>query len=156
MIDYATRDDAVLREIVMPLGDAASEYDVDAIADRTIIQVMVGPHPRYMMGVNEAEFWDIVEANALDTDPETVDAPLPPAPARVIVFMDVNHEVVRDRGAVSVVYLTVCDHETYDVHGEAAVEPSNDAEPYLEAVHGLLAERFTGVENVAITFTTLS
>lgn len=156
MTDYATRDDAILREIVMPLGDAASDFDIDAIADRTIMQVMVGPHPRYMMGVNEATFWEVVEANALDTDPETVGAPLPPAPARVIVFMDVSHGAVRDGEAVSVDYLTVCDPETYDVYGEAAVEPSNDAEPYLEAVHGLLAERFTGAENVAITLATLS
>lgn len=155
MTDYATRDDAILREIVMPLGEAASHFDIDAIADRTIMQVMVGPHPRYMMGVNEATFWEIVEAHALDTDPETMDAPLPPAPARVIVFMDVNPEVVRDGAVASVDYLTVCDPETYDVYGEAAVESSNDAEPYLEAVHGLLAERFTGVENVAITLTTL-
>lgn len=58
---YTTRDEAVLREVVEPLGEYVSEHDVQAIADEVL-----GDHAEgYACVVTEAEFWAVVERHAL-------------------------------------------------------------------------------------------
>lgn len=60
---YATRDEAILREIVEPIeaGDAsADDYDVDAIADEALADYEGG----YALRVDVEEFWQIVERHA--------------------------------------------------------------------------------------------
>ena len=62
---YNTRTEAIAREIIEPIeaGDAkASEYDIDAIADR----VLGGHADGYALKVTEEEFWDIVAENQKD------------------------------------------------------------------------------------------
>ncbi|MHB2252967.1 hypothetical protein [Corynebacterium aurimucosum] len=60
MNTYTTRDEAVQREIIEPLGEYANEHDVDTIADELIIAVDDGFHLN-----QDADFWGIVAANAL-------------------------------------------------------------------------------------------
>lgn len=63
MSTYATRDEAINREIIdaIEAGEASrDEYDIDAIAD-----AVLGDHAAgYAVQVDEAEFWQIVAANA--------------------------------------------------------------------------------------------
>lgn len=64
MTTYARRDEAVLREIIEPLGEWANEYDVDAIADKLVICDGSGLNPVYSLD-QDADFWAVVAVNAL-------------------------------------------------------------------------------------------
>lgn len=64
MTPYARRDEAVLREIIEPLGEWADEYDVDAIADELVICDGSGLNPVYSLD-QDADFWAVVAANPL-------------------------------------------------------------------------------------------
>jgi len=66
MTTYTTRDEAIYREIVVPIeanevvGDAYAEYDIEAIAD----QVLGGYAEGYAPQVDDDGFWAIVADNA--------------------------------------------------------------------------------------------
>lgn len=60
MTTYTTKNEAITREIIEPLGEYANEHDVDTIADELIIAGDNGFHLD-----EEADFWGIVAANAL-------------------------------------------------------------------------------------------
>lgn len=71
---YTTRDEAIQREIIEPLGEYAQEHNVDAIADKLIIwHDHVTPEGRvditrsgYQVNPDEEpNFWGIVADNAL-------------------------------------------------------------------------------------------
>lgn len=47
MNTYTTRDEAVQREIIEPLGEYANEHDTDAIAEEVIITTGEGTELRY-------------------------------------------------------------------------------------------------------------
>ena len=64
MTTYTSRNDAITREIIEPLGDYANEHDIDAIADQLIICDGTGLNPKYSLD-EDADFWDIVAANAI-------------------------------------------------------------------------------------------
>ena len=57
---YTTRNEAVQREIIEPLGEWAAEHDVDAIADQLIKTEGEGFYLD-----EDADFWAVVEAHAL-------------------------------------------------------------------------------------------
>ncbi|KAA8829325.1 hypothetical protein [Bifidobacterium tissieri] len=57
---YATRNDAVFWEIVTPLGEWASSFDIEAIADQVIDSFDDGGLPRYRCTVSADDFWAIV------------------------------------------------------------------------------------------------
>lgn len=61
MTRYATRDEAILREIVEPLGEHAETHDVQAIADEVLGTYEQG----YALIVDVDEFWGIVAQHAL-------------------------------------------------------------------------------------------
>lgn len=62
---YATRQDVIDQEIIPSLGVYATEYDIDAIADALIIQGEdKNGNPTYHV-VDSADFWEVVENNAL-------------------------------------------------------------------------------------------
>ena len=60
MNTYTTLNEAVQREIIEPLGEYANEHDIDAIADTLIKTEGEGFYLD-----QDADFWDIVAANAL-------------------------------------------------------------------------------------------
>ena len=60
MTVYTTRNEAVAREIVAPLGEFASQHDVEAIADMLI---KAGDEGFYLD--TDADFWSVVEAHAV-------------------------------------------------------------------------------------------
>ena len=60
MTTYTTKNEAITREIIEPLGEYANEHDVDTIADELIIAGDNGFHLD-----EDADFWGIVAANAL-------------------------------------------------------------------------------------------
>lgn len=62
MNTYTTRDEAVQREIIEPLGEYANEHDTDAIAEEVIITTGEGTKFRYTIN-EDVDFWEIVEAN---------------------------------------------------------------------------------------------
>ena len=56
---YATRAEAILREIIEPLGEHAATHDVEAIASQTL-------HPfTYEPVLTPEEFWTVVAENAI-------------------------------------------------------------------------------------------
>lgn len=57
---YTTRNEAVQREIIEPLGEWAAEHDVDAIADQLIKTEGEGFYLD-----QDADFWEVVANNAL-------------------------------------------------------------------------------------------
>lgn len=63
MNTYATRDEAVTREIIEPLGEYANGYDTDAIAEEVIVTTGEGTELRYRIN-EDVDFWEVVEANA--------------------------------------------------------------------------------------------
>lgn len=70
MATYNTRHGAILNEIIAPIEasgivkDAEAEYDISAIADRTIISITsANGHRFYECIVTAEEFWQIVEEN---------------------------------------------------------------------------------------------
>jgi hypothetical protein len=58
---YATRDEAIYREITEALGELAADHDVDAIADEVLGNYAQG----YALQVDVDEFWTIVANHAL-------------------------------------------------------------------------------------------
>ena len=54
---YTTRNEAVEREIVEALGEYAADYDIDAIAERTIASR--GDCSGFYCTVTPEEFWTI-------------------------------------------------------------------------------------------------
>lgn len=64
MITYTTRNEAVQREVIEPLGEFADEYDIDAIADEVLTTTGEGVDYRYVIN-DDADFWGIVEKHAL-------------------------------------------------------------------------------------------
>lgn len=60
MTTYTTKNEAIQREIIEPLGEYANEHDVDTIADELIIAGDNGFHLN-----QDADFWGVVANNAL-------------------------------------------------------------------------------------------
>lgn len=60
MTTYTTRNEAVQREIIEPLGEWAAEHDVDAIADQLIKTEDEG-----FTIDQDADFWAVVAANTI-------------------------------------------------------------------------------------------
>ncbi|MDK6814520.1 hypothetical protein QP363_11020 [Corynebacterium sp. UMB6689] len=72
MTIYSRLDEAILREIIEPLGEYANEFDIDAIADE-----MIDWHDEYNakgeININrsgfhikeDADLWEIIERHAL-------------------------------------------------------------------------------------------
>ncbi|WKS66805.1 hypothetical protein NLL33_11435 [Corynebacterium accolens] len=65
MRTYSTRDEAINREILEPLGEYADSHNIDALADELIISVNNGAEVQFMLKP-EIDFWQSVENNALD------------------------------------------------------------------------------------------
>lgn len=64
MTTYTTRNEAITREIIEPLGEWANEHDIDAIADELIVCDATGPNAVYSVA-EDADFWAVVAANTL-------------------------------------------------------------------------------------------
>lgn len=64
MATYITRDEAIQREIIDPLGEYAAVHDIDAIADELIICDDSGSDVVYYLD-EDADFWDAVFTKAL-------------------------------------------------------------------------------------------
>lgn len=66
MTTYSTRNEAIQREIIEPLGEYADQHDIDAIADETIGSRR--PEGRanveFFCTVDTDEFWEIVQRHA--------------------------------------------------------------------------------------------
>lgn len=63
---YPTRSEAILREIIKPIeagGASADEYDIEAIADATLM--WDSTHCGYCSMLTPSEFWLTVERYAL-------------------------------------------------------------------------------------------
>lgn len=60
MTTYETRNEAITREIIEPLGEYAQEHNIDAIAD-TLIQA----EDEGFTIDQGADFWAVVAANTL-------------------------------------------------------------------------------------------
>lgn len=60
---YGIRNDAIQNEIIAPLGEYADQHNIDAIADQLIIMDTDRGEVTYRIDEN-ADFWEIVEANA--------------------------------------------------------------------------------------------
>lgn len=60
MTTYETRNEAITREIIEPLGEYAAVHDIDAIADELIKAEDEG-----FTIDQDADFWAIVEKHAL-------------------------------------------------------------------------------------------
>lgn len=58
---YSTRQEAIEREVVEPLGDYADGHDVEAIAAAVLGDYRQG----YACTVDAPTFWGIVERNAM-------------------------------------------------------------------------------------------
>lgn len=63
MNTYTTRDEAITREIIEPLGEYASEHDIDGIAEQVLTTTGEGTTLSYHLN-KDVDFWEIVEANA--------------------------------------------------------------------------------------------
>lgn len=63
MNTYTTRDEAITREIIEPLGEYANDHDTDAIAEQVITTTGEGIELRYHLN-EDVDFWEIVAANA--------------------------------------------------------------------------------------------
>lgn len=61
---YTTRQDLIAQEITGPLGEYAAEHDIEAIADELIVCDGTGINPVFYIDP-DADFWAVVEANAL-------------------------------------------------------------------------------------------
>ena len=62
MRSYTTKNDAIQREIIEPLGEYAGGYDIDAIADEIIIPGGTAVAPQFSIDP-AADFWAIVAQN---------------------------------------------------------------------------------------------
>lgn len=64
MTTYTTRNEAIQREIIEPLGEYASEHDIDAIADAVLTTTGEGTDYRYTLR-EDVDFWDVAAQHAL-------------------------------------------------------------------------------------------
>ena len=64
MTTYTTRNEAIDREIIEPLGEYANEHDIDAIADEVLTTTGEGIAYRYTLR-EDVDFWDVVAQHAL-------------------------------------------------------------------------------------------
>lgn len=64
MTAYTTRNEAIDREIIAPLGEYAAQHDVDAIADEVLTTNGEGIDYRYTLR-EDVDFWDVVAQHAL-------------------------------------------------------------------------------------------
>lgn len=61
MATYETRNEAVQREIIEPLGEWANEHNIDAIAD----QLIKAEDDGFTIDPDSNYFWAVVAANTL-------------------------------------------------------------------------------------------
>lgn len=59
MTTYTTRNEAIDREIIQPLGEYADQFDIDAIADQVLVSVGEGIDYRFTAN-EDVDFWDVV------------------------------------------------------------------------------------------------
>lgn len=59
MTTYTTRNEAIDREIIQPLGEYAGQFDIDAIADQVLVSVGEGIDYRFTTN-DDIDFWDVV------------------------------------------------------------------------------------------------
>lgn len=59
MTTYTTRNEAIDREIIQPLGEYAGQFDIDAIADQVLVSVGEGIDYRFTTN-GDVDFWDVV------------------------------------------------------------------------------------------------
>lgn len=59
MTTYTTRNEAIDREIIQPLGEYAGQFDIDAIADQVLVSVGEGIDYRFTTN-DDVDFWDVV------------------------------------------------------------------------------------------------
>lgn len=64
MTTYTTRNEAIDRDIIEPLGEYASEHDIDAIAGAVLTTTGEGIGYRYTLR-EDVDFWDVVAQHAL-------------------------------------------------------------------------------------------
>ena len=64
MTTYTTRNGAIDREIISPLGEYAAQHDIDAIADEVLTTTGEGIDYRYTLR-EDVDFWDVVAQHAL-------------------------------------------------------------------------------------------
>ena len=64
MNTYSTRNEAIDRLIIEPLGEFADEHDIDAIADELLTTTGEGVDYRWTIDEG-ADFWDVVANNQL-------------------------------------------------------------------------------------------
>lgn len=64
MTTYTTRNEAIDREIIAPLGEYTAQHDVDAIADEVLTTTGEGTDYRYTLR-EDVDFWDVVAQHAL-------------------------------------------------------------------------------------------
>lgn len=64
---YTTRDEAIQREIIEPLGEHVKDFNIEAIADEVIGSRRVEGRAdvEFFVTVNEMEFWHIVQAHEI-------------------------------------------------------------------------------------------
>ncbi|MBK4159234.1 hypothetical protein GWO56_06740 [Corynebacterium macginleyi] len=64
MTTYTTRNEAIDREIITPLGEYADQHDVDAIAGEVLTTTGEGIDYRYTLR-EDVDFWDVAAQHAL-------------------------------------------------------------------------------------------
>lgn len=64
MTTYTTRNEAIDREIIQPLGEYAGQFDIDAIADQVLVSVGEGIDYRFTTN-DDVDFWDVVAQNEI-------------------------------------------------------------------------------------------
>lgn len=61
---YSTINEAIYREIIVPLWEYVDEFDIDAIADDLIIHGGKPVNPEFYIDPDK-DFWAVVEKHAL-------------------------------------------------------------------------------------------
>lgn len=64
MTTYTTRNEAIDREIIQPLGEYAGQFDIEAIADQVLVSVGEGIDYRFTTN-DDIDFWDVVAQNEI-------------------------------------------------------------------------------------------
>lgn len=64
MTTYTTRNEAIDREIIQPLGEYAGQFDIDAIADQVLVSIGEGIDYRFTTN-EDVDFWDVVAQNEI-------------------------------------------------------------------------------------------
>lgn len=73
---YTNRAEAVLREIIEPLGEHAADFDIEAIAADVLGDFSAG----YALAVDEETFWGIAERHATNNETGNTEGPEGTAP----------------------------------------------------------------------------